>query len=111
MLVGVAQFESQRKSQSHLLITLRLDVNRACDPEVSLRPPLVVPLKIFANLFMIYGALVILLNAIGEELGFGADVPVEAGQDEGGYIIAQAFRAEVIGRSCGRWGSCRFHRF
>ena len=77
--VAIPQLESQRKCHSRPIIILQLDVDRARDPEVTLRPPLVVALQIFPNLFTIHDALVVVFNAIGKKLGFGANVPIESG--------------------------------
>src|SRR5207248_3415920 len=103
--------ESQWKCHPHSIITLWLDVDGACDPEVSLRPALIVALQIVPDLFPVHCALVVVLNAICKKIAFGANVPIESGQYKRGHIIAQSFRAELWrGRTSGQGCSRRRKR-
>ena len=106
-LIAIAQSESQRKCHFHTVVALRFDINLACDPEVTLRPSLVIPFQVLPDLFTIHDALLVVLNAIGKKLGFGADVLIESGQDKRGHIIAQAFGAELWRGRTGSHGCSR----
>src|SRR5689334_9069972 len=95
MFRAVAQLIAERKRHPHSVIALRLDIDTASQSKLPLRPARVVALQIVPDIFTILHAFVVVMNAIGEERRFGADLRIEPGEHKRADIITQPFGAEV----------------
>ena len=79
MFGAVAQIVSQRKCDLYSVPALLLNRNIAVEPKTPVRPARGIAQQIFANFFATQLTLIVILDLIGKEIAFRADMQIQPG--------------------------------
>ena len=94
-LLTVMQFEPERKRDSYLVVTLRLNRDLARQPECPVRPTGIVTLQIPSNGVAILDPVIVITDAIGKKFDLGPDVGIKSSQDKCSHVIADPLCTDI----------------